>query len=251
MNNPPNKSHAPWTSQNGWPTPTQESLYNTLTSSQHLSMGSSPAQRMSYQGLQTPSQSCMIGPTTSSSTHHSSLFRNSHSNTVTPGFANPAIQRSCRGISFDQENSQKNHATQSCEAQQLPLLSPHVHYKPMHHQLLLGQASPNSLEDVPLSLPSCGRQRANANQSPSEGLNMEFAQPHENIHRHSSTTWTQCQWVPPTACRGKMCCLGYESVIFGDISDSICVIFNVLFFAKLQQVSHYVIRDFDLQTLHI
>lgn len=215
MNNPPNESHTPsqsWTSQNGWSAPTPESLFNTLSGSQHLSMRSS-AQRMSYQGLQTPSQSCMAGLTTSSSAHHSSLFGNSLSNCTTPGFGDPAMQSSCHAISFDQEKNRP------CEARQLPLLSPHDPYKSVHHQVLPAQASSPSLQGVPTSLPPCGRRRVNTNSPRSGGVNMEFAFPHGNDRRHSSTT-QECQWVPPTLCRGETCCLGWESVIFG---DCICI----------------------------
>lgn len=205
MNNPPNESHTPcqsWTSQNGWSAPTPESIFNTLSGTQHLSMRSSSAQRMSYQGLQTPSQSCMVGLTTSPSTHHSPLFRNSLSNNITPGFDEPGMQSSCHAISFDQEKNQP------CEAQQLP----HDPYKSTHHQGLPAQASSPSLQGVPTSLPSCGRRRVNSNQPPSGGVNMEFAHSHGNDRTHSSTT-QECQWVPSTACRGETRCLGCESVI--------------------------------------
>lgn len=210
MNNPPNESHTPcqsWTSHNGWSAPTPESIFNTLSASQHVSMRSSSAQRMSYQGLQTPSQSCMVGLTTSSSAHHSPLFRNSLGNSATPGFDDPVMPRSCHAVSFDQEKNQPR------EAQQLPLLSPHDPYKSTHHQGLPAQASPPSLQGAPTSLPSCGRRRVNTNQPRSGGVNMEFAHPHGNGRRHSSTT-QECQWVPPTACRGETWCLGCESVIF-------------------------------------
>lgn len=210
MNNP-NESHTPcqsWTGQNGWSAPTPESLFNTLSGSQHLSMRPS-AQRMSYQGLQTPSQSCMVGLTTSSSTHHSSLFRTPLSNSTTPGFDDPAMRSSCHAISFDQEKNQP------CEAQQLPLLSPHDPYKSVLHQVPPAQASPPSLQGVPTSLPFCGRRRVNTNQARAGGVNMAFALPHGNDRRHSSTT-QGCQWGPPTPCRGEPCCLGCESVIFAD-----------------------------------
>lgn len=210
MNTPPNDSHPPcqsWTGQNGWSAPTPESIFNTLSSSQHLSMRPS-VQRMSYQGLQTPVQSCMVGPTTSSSTHHSSLFRTSLSNSTTLGFDGPAMQTSCHAISFDQE---KNHP---CEAQQLPLLSPHDPYKSVHHQVLPAQAPPPGLQGVPTGLPSCGRRRVSTNQPRSGGVNMAFVLPHGNDRRHSSTT-QECQWGPPTACRGETCRLGRESVISG------------------------------------
>lgn len=206
MNAPPNKSHAPcqpWTSQNSWSAPPHKALFNTLPGSQRPSLGSPSVQRMPYQGLHTPSQSCMVGPTTSPSAHHSSLFRNSLSNGITAGFASPAMQSSCHAISFDREKSQL------CEAQQLPLLSPHDPYKAMHRQVLPGPASSPSLRGAPIGLPSCGRRRVNADQPQSGGVNMEFAHPHGNVRRHSSTTQKECRWVPPTPCRGEASCLGY------------------------------------------
>lgn len=106
MNTPPHGSPTPcpsWT--NGWSPPTPESIFNTLSGSQHLSMRSPSAQRMSYQGLQTPSQSCMVGLTTSPPTHHSPLFRNSLSNGTTPGFDHPVMQSSCHAVDFEQEKN--------------------------------------------------------------------------------------------------------------------------------------------------
>lgn len=237
MNNPPNEGHTPcqsWTSHDGWSAPTPESLFNTLSGSQHLSMRSS-AQRMSYQGLQTPSQSCMAGLASSSSTHHSSLFRNSLSNSPTPGFDGPAMQSSCRAISFDQVKDQPG------EARQLPLLSPHDPYKSMRQPVLPAQASPPGLQGVPTALPSCGRRRVNTSQPPPGGVNMEFAFPLGNERRHSSTS-QECQWVPPPPCRGETCCLGWESVIFGDRSERICITFTEYGNASL-------LRDFDLEKL--
>lgn len=208
MNNAPNKSHVPcqsWSSQAGWPPPAPQALFNTLPASQHLSMGASCVQSLSYQGLQTPGQSCMIGLTTSASAHHSSLFRNSLSSSLIPGLSDPATQTSCHGVPFDQGTPQKNHAAQLCGAQQLQLLSPHDPYKSMRHQVLPAQGSSGGLEDVPDGLPSCGRQHENANQPPSGGGGVEFAQPAGSVRRHSSAPQKQCQWVPPPAGRGNVC----------------------------------------------
>eukprot|EP00064_Thunnus_orientalis_P022179 superscaffoldBa00007261_g22365 len=81
MDNPTaNKSHLPcqsWAGQNGWSTAsTQGPLLNPLSSSQHLSLGSSSDQRPPYDHMQASDQSCLSDLSTLSSrsnTHHSAL----------------------------------------------------------------------------------------------------------------------------------------------------------------------------------
>ncbi|XP_051279773.1 uncharacterized protein LOC127376693 isoform X2 [Dicentrarchus labrax] len=175
-----NKSHIPcqsWAGQNGWSTTSmQGSLFNPLASSQHLSLGSSSDQRPSYNHLQAPNLSCMNDMSTLSSAHHSALYKASHINnnsSSTTLFANTAIPSSSHSISFAQQSPhtssmllnanqginipQTNQAPQPCRPQHLPLLPPHDPYKASVQPPLTNQGLSNGLQDLPISLPSCGQ----------------------------------------------------------------------------------------------
>nr|XP_033472605.1 uncharacterized protein LOC117250717 [Epinephelus lanceolatus] len=200
------KSHLPcqsWAGQNGWSTAsTQGALLNPLPSSQHLSLGSSSDQRPSYDHMQESNQSCLNDLSALSSrnnTHHSALYKASHmsSNQVsTTLFGDTAIPSASHIISFAQQSPhtssllltsnqgknipppslpQTNPAPQPCRPQHVPLVSPNNPYKASFQPPLTNQGLPNGLQDLPISLPSCGQRE-------------------------------QRQWMPSSHCRGKLYC---------------------------------------------
>ncbi|XP_059193621.1 uncharacterized protein LOC131975100 [Centropristis striata] len=220
-----NKSHIScqsWAGQIGWSAiSTQGSVLNPQPGSQHVSLGSSSDQRPSYDQLLSSNQSCMSDLSSLSSrnkTHPSALYKTSHissnpsSNTL---FANTAIPSASHIISFAQQSShtsstlltanlgkiisppplpQTNQAPQPCRPQHLP-------YKTPFQPPLINQSLPNGLQDLPISLPSCG-QRASTSQATFEGVNEEFA---GYTHSHaSSTSQEQRQWISPSHCRGAV-----------------------------------------------
>ncbi|XP_040012240.1 uncharacterized protein LOC120805763 isoform X2 [Xiphias gladius] len=199
-----NKSHIPcqsWVGQNGWSTASSDGpLLNPLAGSQHLSLGSSSEQRPSYDHLQTSNQSCLSDLSTLSSTnntHHSALYKDSHISSnpsSTTLFANTAIPSSSPLISFAQQSPhtssvlltsnqrktilppslpQQNQGLQPSRPQQLPILSPHDPYKVSFRPPLTNQGLPSGLQDLPMSLPSCGQRE-------------------------------QPQWIPSSHCRGAV-----------------------------------------------
>ncbi|XP_033475894.1 uncharacterized protein LOC117252805 isoform X2 [Epinephelus lanceolatus] len=198
------KSHLPcqsWAGQNGWSTAsTQGALLNPLPSSQHLSLGSSSDQRPSYDHMQESNQSCLNDLSALSSrnnTHHSALYKASHmsSNQVsTTLFGDTAIPSASHIISFAQQSPhtssllltsnqgknipppslpQTNPAPQPCRPQHVPLVSPNNPYKASFQPPLTNQGLPNGLQDLPISLPSCGQRE-------------------------------QRQWMPSSHCRGAV-----------------------------------------------
>nr|XP_046241586.1 uncharacterized protein LOC124057408 [Scatophagus argus]XP_046241587.1 uncharacterized protein LOC124057408 [Scatophagus argus]XP_046241589.1 uncharacterized protein LOC124057408 [Scatophagus argus] len=224
------KSHThcqSWADQNGWSaTSTQGSLFNPLPSSQHLSLGFS-GQEHSYNHLQASSQSCMIDISTLSSTHHPALCKDSLSNSdssSTSLFANTAVPSSSHGISFVQRRPhtssvlfsanqgrsippppppQTNQAPQPRGPRQLPLLSGHNHLKASFQLPLTNQGLPNSPQDLPISLLSCGQQCVGMSQATSEGANVEFAGVSGNARNHSpSTSQEQRHMMPSSHYRG-------------------------------------------------
>ncbi|XP_049906930.1 uncharacterized protein LOC126394263 [Epinephelus moara] len=182
------KNHLPcqsWAGQNGWSTAsTQGTLLNPLPSSQHLSLGSSSDQRPSYDHMQESNQSCLNDLSALSSrnnTHHSALYKASHmsSNQVsTTLFGDTAIPSPSHIISFAQQSPhtssllltsnqgknipppslpQTNPAPQPCRPQHVPLVSPNNPYKASFQPPLTNQGLSNGLQDLPISLPSCGQ----------------------------------------------------------------------------------------------
>ncbi|XP_044052468.1 uncharacterized protein LOC122876325 isoform X3 [Siniperca chuatsi] len=230
-----NKSRIPcqlWADQNSWSTTlTQGPLLNPLPSSQHLSLGSSSDQRPSYDHLQASNQSCMSDLSTLSSrnnTHHSALHKASHISSnpsSTTLFANTAIPSASHIISFAQQSPhtssmlltanqgknipppslrQTNQAPKPCRPQHLPLFSPHDPYKASFQPPLTNQGLPNGLQDLPISLPSCG-QHVSTCQATFEGAKVEFAGVAGYTHSHaSSTSQEQRQWIPSSHCRGAV-----------------------------------------------
>lgn len=229
MDNPgANKTHIPcqaWADQNGWSTASaQGSLFDPLPSSQHFSLGLSPGQRPSYDHLQASSQSCMIGVSSSSSSQHSALFKASQSSSSsTAHFANTAIRSSSRSNSFVQPsphtssvllsaNQEKNipslslppsnQALPPCRPQQMPLLSAHNTYNAIFNNPEISQPLSHGLQDMPVTLPSCGQQGVPVSPATPGGVNEEFS---GNIQSHCSvTSREQCQWRPSSHCRGKL-----------------------------------------------
>ncbi|XP_036954793.1 uncharacterized protein LOC119019918 isoform X2 [Acanthopagrus latus] len=195
-----NKNNVPcqsWAGQNGWSTvSTQGSLFSPLPSSQHLSLDLSSSQRPSCDHLQASIHSCMSDISTLQSTQRTAMYETSHSSSSSSSislFANTAIPSSSHGISFAQQNPhtssmllttnrgkhvpppslpQTNQAPQPCRPQQLPLLSTQGHYKASFQPPFTDQGLPSGLQDLPISLPSCGQQ-------------------HE-----------QLDWIPSSHCRG-------------------------------------------------
>ncbi|XP_071339879.1 uncharacterized protein [Trachinotus anak] len=221
-----------WVGQNGWSTTsTQGPPLNSVASSQHLSLCLSSEQRPSYDHLHTSNQSCLSDLSTLSSTnssHHSVLYKASHissnlssttlfANTATPS-ASPLI--SCAQQSHQTSpvllpgNQQKtipqpsvpqpNQGLQPCRPQHLPPLSPHDPYKASFRPPLTNQGLTSGLQDLPMSLPSCG-QRVSASQATLEGANVESAGVVGYTHSYDpSTSQEQPQWVPSPHCRGAV-----------------------------------------------
>ncbi|XP_008286893.1 uncharacterized protein LOC103362345 [Stegastes partitus] len=199
MDNPTaNKSHIPcqaWAGQNGWSAASSQGLINPLTSSQQLSLGMASGQRPSYNHLQASSQSCMSDLSTLSSRnslHHTPLYRAPHISGVSSStalFSNTSVPGASHMTAFAQQgphtssilmtaNQGKNMPTPShpqpdqrpepCRAQHLPPLSQH---QVSFQTPLTSQGLPSGLQDLTVSLPSCGQ--------------------HE-----------QPQWMPSSHCRG-------------------------------------------------
>ncbi|XP_042276988.1 uncharacterized protein LOC121903728 isoform X1 [Thunnus maccoyii] len=234
MDNPTaNKSHLPcqsWAGQNGWSTAsTQGPLLNPLSSSQHLSLGSSSDQRPPYDHMQASDQSCLSDLSTLSSrsnTHHPALYKASHISSnlsSTSLFANSAIPSVSHIISCDQQNphsssmllavnqgknipppslQQTNQGSQPCRPQHLPLLSPHDPYKTSFQPPLTNQG----LQDMTISLPSCGQDLNHGSQRTSqptfEGVNVDAGVAGYTHSHASSTSQEQPQWIPSSDCRG-------------------------------------------------
>uniref|UniRef100_UPI0037E722ED uncharacterized protein isoform X2 n=1 Tax=Semicossyphus pulcher TaxID=241346 RepID=UPI0037E722ED len=183
-----NKSHIPcqsWVGQNGWSTTsTQGPLLNPLPNSQHLNLGLSSDQRSSYNHLQMPNQSCMRDLSTLSSrnnTHQSALYKASQTSSNLSSstlFSNTAMQSVSQIIPFAQEIphtssvllsanqgknipplslSQRNQTQQPYGTQHLPLLSPHDPFKVSFQPPITNQGLPNGLQDLSISLSSCGQ----------------------------------------------------------------------------------------------
>lgn len=197
-----NKNNVPcqsWAGQNGWSTvSTQGSLFSPLPSSQHLSLDLSSSQRPSCDHLQASIHSCMRDISTLQSTHRTAMYETSHSSSNSSSialFANTAIPSSSHGIPFAQQNPhtssmllptnqgkhvpppslpQTNQAPQPCRPQQLPLLSNQGHYKASFQPPFTDEGLPSGLQDLPLSLPSCGQQQVSTSQATSDGANVEF-----------------------------------------------------------------------------
>ncbi|XP_022608499.1 uncharacterized protein LOC111227338 isoform X1 [Seriola dumerili] len=236
MENPTaNKSHLPcqsWVGQNGWSTTlTQGPPLNSVTSSQHLSLGLSSEQRPSYDHLQTSNQSCLSDLSTLSSTnntHHSVLYKASHISSnlsSTTLFANTAIPSASPLISCAQQSPQTssllltanqrktiplpslpqpNQGLQPSRPQHVPPLSPHDPYKASFRPLLTNQGLPSRLQDLPMSLPSCG-QSVSASQPTLEGANVESAGVTGYTHSYGpSTSQEQPQWISSSHCTGAV-----------------------------------------------
>lgn len=197
-----NKNNVPcqsWAGQNGWSTvSTQGSLFSPLPSSQHLSLDLSSSQRPSCDHLQASIHSCMSDISTLQSTQRTAMYETSHSSSSSSSislFANTAIPSSSHGISFAQQNPhtssmllttnrgkhvpppslpQTNQAPQPCRPQQLPLLSTQGHYKASFQPPFTDQGLPSGLQDLLISLPSCGQQHVSTSQATSNGANVEF-----------------------------------------------------------------------------
>lgn len=227
-----NKSSIPcqsWVGQNGWSgTAAQGPLFNPQPSSRNLSLGSSSDQRTTYEHLQAPNQSCMSDISSLPSTHHSALYKASHictNSLSTTLFANTAVPSSSHSMSFAQQSPpassllltvnqgknapapslpQTDQVPQSCRPQHLPLLATHDPYKASFQPTLTNHGLPNGLQDLPISLPSCG-QRVSTCQATFEGENVEFATVFEYTHGHASfSSQEQHQWIPSSHCRGKL-----------------------------------------------
>ncbi|CAJ1069453.1 uncharacterized protein LOC117818719 isoform X2 [Xyrichtys novacula] len=191
-----NKSHIPcqsWVGQNGWSVAsTQGPPLNPLSSSQHLSLGSSN-QRSSYNHLQVSNQSCMRDLSTLSTRgnpHQPDLYKapqagsNPSSGTL---FASTTIPSVSQMNPFAQEiphtsptllsvNQGKNIPSLSLAErnqvqQHLSLLPPQDPFKVSFQPQTNSQGLPNGLQNLPISLPSCGQRE-------------------------------QCQWTPPSLGRG-------------------------------------------------
>ncbi|KAF3695428.1 hypothetical protein EXN66_Car011104 [Channa argus] len=218
-----NKGHIPcqsWLGQSsGW----SESILNPLVGSQHLSMGSSDQIR-SYDHLQASGLSCMSNLGTLSSgnnSYPSSLYKATHisshpsSSTV---FANTAVTNTCHTIPFAPQNShnsstlittnqgkiippsslpQPDQGLQSFKTQHLPLLLSHNPYKTSVHPPLTHQGLSNELQDLPISLPSCGH--VNTSQGNVDGAHVESAGGYV-----SATSQPQSQWELQSHCRGAV-----------------------------------------------
>lgn len=225
-----NKSHIPcqsWVNQNGWSTTsTQRPLLNTPTDSQHLSLGSSSDQRHCYDPLQVSSQSCVssVGTLTSgNNTHHSNMFKKSHlsnnpssttlfTNTVIPSTSNTMSfnQQSCHGSSMPLTANPGKIVPQpsfpqqqGLQPQHLPFLSTHSPYKASFQPPVTNQGLPNGFQNLPTSLPSCGR-RVSRSQAPFEGANVESAGFAGYTCNASSSSQEQPQWTPSSHSRGKL-----------------------------------------------
>lgn len=196
-----NKSSIPcqsWLGQNGWSATTaQGPLFSSQPSSRSLSLGLSSDQRASYDHLQASNQSCMSDISALSSTHHPALYKASHMSSnpsSTPLFANTAVPTSSHSMSFAQQSPhtssmlltanqgknapppplpQADQAPQPCRPQHLPLLTPHDPYKAPFQPPVTNHGLPHGLQDLPLSLPSCGQRE-------------------------------QRQWIPSSHCRGAV-----------------------------------------------
>ncbi|XP_042276992.1 uncharacterized protein LOC121903729 [Thunnus maccoyii] len=228
-----NKSHLPcqsWAGQNGWSTAsTQGPLLNPLSSSQHLSLGSSSDQRPPYDHLQASDQSCLSHLSTLSSrsnTHHPALYKASHISSNLSSislFANSAIPSVSHIISCDQQNPlsssmllaanqgknipppslpQTNQGSQPCRPQHLPPLLPHDPYKTSFQPPLTN----HRLQHMPISLPSCGQDLNHGSQRTSqptfEGVNVDAGVAGYTHNHASSTSQEQPQWIPSSDCRG-------------------------------------------------
>ncbi|TDH13103.1 hypothetical protein EPR50_G00054370 [Perca flavescens] len=227
-----NKSHKPcqsWAGQNGWSTAsTQGPHLNPLPGSQHLSLGSSSNQRLSYDHLQASNQSCMSDLSTVSSrndTHHSAMYKDSQICNNPSSTAQFAIPSASHIISFAQQSPhtlsmllnanqekhipppslhQTNQAPQPCSSQNLQLPLPHNPYKVSFQRPLTDQGLPNRLQNLPISLPSCG-QLVNASQATFEGAYVEFARVAGCTPNHaSSPPQEQRQWIPSSHCSGAV-----------------------------------------------
>ncbi|XP_047448631.1 uncharacterized protein LOC125012625 [Mugil cephalus] len=178
MDNPAaNKSHAPclsWEGQNGWCTTASQGPINLLTSSQHHSMGS-PDQRPSYDHMQASGQSCMTNLSVlppRHGLHHAAMHNKaphmcsvSSSNALFANAAAAAAPSASHIASYAQQpllitaNHGKNLPPPSLPQpnQHLPVLSPLDHYKANFQTPLTSQGLPNGLQELPVSLPSCGQ----------------------------------------------------------------------------------------------
>lgn len=209
-----NKSLVPcqsWGGQTDWSTTSaQGSLFNTMTNSQHLSLGLSSEQRYNHRQASNPS--CMSNIGTLSSSHHSAL-----SNSL---FASTAIPNTSHSISFAQQSPhtssmlltsnqganipppalvQTNQARQPCRPQNLP----HDPYKASVQPALTHQDLLSRLQEVPVNLVSCG-QRASTSQAAFQGGNVFGTAPGYNHSQASSASQEQRQWVPSPHCRGEL-----------------------------------------------
>ncbi|XP_027133845.1 uncharacterized protein LOC104920651 isoform X2 [Larimichthys crocea] len=210
-----NKSLVPcqsWGGQTDWSTTSaQGSLFNTMTNSQHLSLGLSSEQRYNHRQASNPS--CMSNIGTLSSSHHSAL-----SNSL---FASTAIPNTSHSISFAQQSPhtssmlltsnqganipppalvQTNQARQPCRPQNLPHVPPHDPYKASVQPALTHQDLLSRLQEVPVNLVSCG-QRASTSQAAFQGGNVFGTAPGYNHSQASSASQEQRQWVPSPHCR--------------------------------------------------
>ncbi|XP_034547617.1 uncharacterized protein LOC117818719 isoform X2 [Notolabrus celidotus] len=190
------EGHLPWVGQNGWSTTSaQGPLLNPMSSSQHLSLGSSSIQRSSYNHLQVPNQSCMRDLSSllsSNSPHQSALYKASQAgSSPSPGmlFADTVMPNVPQVIPFAQEiphtssmllsaNQGKSIPSLSLiqrnQAQQhLSLPPPQDPYKVSFQPQITSHGLPNGLQTLPISLPSCGLSE-------------------------------QCQWIPSSLCRGAV-----------------------------------------------
>lgn len=224
-----NKGHLPcqsWVGQNGWSTtPAQGLPLNTASTSQHLSLGSSSNQSSSYNHLQVPNQSCMRDLGTlmpRDNTHQSAMFKASQAGRNPPSgslFANAVMPSVSQINPFAQEiphtssmllpaNQGKNipslSHTQRNQAH-VSLPPPDNAYRVSFQPQMSSQGLPNRLQNPPNSLSTCA-QRVSTSLGTLEGVNVEFAGVAECTHSYSSfTSQEQCQWIPPSLCRGEMC----------------------------------------------
>ncbi|KAG7236465.1 hypothetical protein INR49_000839 [Caranx melampygus] len=232
-NSSASKSHLPcqsWLGQNGWSTASTPGgpPLNSVASSQHLGLGSSSGQRPSYNHLQTSNQSCLSDLSTLSSTNnllYKAPHASSHPLPSTMLFPNTAIPSASPLISCAQQspqtasvlltaNQQKtvpppslpqtNQALPLCRPQHLPPPLPHDPYKASFRPPLTSQGLPGGLQDLPMSLPSCG-QRASASQPALGGVTVGTAGVAGYAHSYGgATSHEQPQWVPSSHCRGAV-----------------------------------------------
>ncbi|XP_053726500.1 uncharacterized protein LOC128762333 [Synchiropus splendidus] len=194
-----NKSHPSLACQNEWSVASPPGpILNSLSGSQHLSLGSGTFHRSSYDHLQPPSHGGLFAPATFT-------YKSTHVDSSNSLFASSVLPSASHLMSFPPQNPlfhpTDKHVASHSSSPHHSLASLHDPFKCSYPILDQG------LQGLPVNMQSCDPQLNQAAQGAShpvfEGATMEASG--VSGYSHSNTpAHEQQQWIPPAGYKGTV-----------------------------------------------